>query len=391
MSCLKRYTSTISTICVVGALCCGVPALADGDPGEAVAQEIDVKTSVSMDAGNGVPSGEQVALTEEDGVAGNVKEKTSDIVPALIAEKTDVPVSAENELRPDEQEALSEEAVATVTADGDFLLPTYLLPGETANVERTTTIEKIYEKPSLQPKTIQNQIVVQDQIIEQERNVEAKQDVTGRQTARTTVVDRQEQRARQDELDTLLRQAEEEGYRRGIREGTKKVEVPKKLLIPLAPLPSVEKAEPALPPHQRAVIHGEYADQMVGSLKSGDPLAFKMPHELKIIFYPKASAFSGQTLKWIKGFALAAVDDPRLIVEVRASCAEADLQATRLKLVKDALKGAGLSTHQIVINYTNRPVDTMLLRAVPRIEAEELVLTKKDQKLPKSMSQVRKW
>ena len=76
---------------------------------------------------------------------------------------------------------------------------------------------------------------------------------------------------------------------------------------------------------------------------------------------------------------------------MRASCAEAELQDARLALVKAALKNAGLSTHQIVVNYTNRPVDTMLLRAVPRQETQEVVVMSKDQTMPKNMSKVQKW
>jgi len=330
MSCLKRYTSTVSTICLIAVLGCVAPALADGDPAEAAIREIDTKTTV---------------------------------------------VEVSNELRPDEQAAPADEAVATVTADGDFLLPTYLLPGETANVERTTTIEKVYEDPAVRK--------TQNQVVEQKKVVEQKQDVMTETSKKIVQQD--------DELEELLRQTVADKHIGSGFKSAHQAETSKKILIPLAPLPEVEKAEPTLPPHERSIVHGDYANQMVGSLKSGEPMAFKMPHELKIIFYPKASAFSGQTLKWVKGFALAALEDPRLVVEVRASCAEARLQADRLKLVKDALKGAGLSTHQIVVNYTNRPVDTMLLRAVPRVEAEELVMTQKDQKLPKNMSQVRKW
>jgi hypothetical protein len=165
----------------------------------------------------------------------------------------------------------------------------------------------------------------------------------------------------------------------------------KKLLIPLAPVPKVAEADSSVPVGERVIVPNEYADQVTAGLKGGLPIPFHMPHEIRITFYPQDAAFSGQTLKWVRAFAWAALQDPRLIVEVRASCAEADLQDARLKLVKGVLMGAGLSTHQIVVNYTNRPVDTMLLRAVPRPEATETILTPKDVKLPKSMSRVKKW
>ena len=116
-----------------------------------------------------------------------------------------------------------------------------------------------------------------------------------------------------------------------------------------------------------------------------------MPHEMRITFYPRAKAFSGQTLKWIKAFALTALQDPRLVVEVRASCAEADLQTDRLKLVQKTLKEAGLSSHQVVINFTDRPVDTMLLLATPHTDKNMIVDAPRSKKLPRNKAQVTKW
>ncbi|MDY6407908.1 MAG: hypothetical protein SPL08_04335, partial [Pseudomonadota bacterium] len=98
---LKYYNLVFSTICALSVLWSVPDAYADGDPTELVASSAITENSVSADEGT---------------------------------------------LLPDEQAAPPEEAVATVTADGDFLLPTYLLPGETATVERTTTVEKVYEK-----------------------------------------------------------------------------------------------------------------------------------------------------------------------------------------------------------------------------------------------------
>ena len=335
---LKLYNSILSVSCFALLLSAATVCVADGDPSEIIQTDITVKETVTAPDSAGT-------------------------------------------LLPDEQVAPPEEAVATVTADGDFLLPTYLLPGETATIERTTTVEKTFEQTPSKVTSVTIPVI--------------QQTVASQKTTTTTTTP--------DEFEDLLQQVAPVAVpaTQTVAQNSTPVSaepakpaaapVAHKLLIPLAPVAVSKPAEPDLPPKTRYVVPSEYADQMIDSLKVGQKTPFKMPHELRITFYPRASAFSGQTLKWVRAFATSALQDPRLIVEVRASCAEASLQDTRIKLVKSVLAGAGLSTHQIVINYTDRPVDTMLLRAVPRPEPSETVLTPKDIKLPKSMSRVKKW
>ena len=382
MNRLKVYKSIVWTGCALAVCAVATGALADGDPTEVAAAEDILDAAMQLN-------------NETDG------------------------------LRPDEQAAVSEDAVATVTADGDFLLPTYLLPGETADVERTTTVEEVYE-PVAVPNTTVTTVVretvktSENVIMPPEKPAPAVVAEPAPQVVKPQVpvwevpVTQKKIVAQEDELEELLKatvpavvppdpvEPSRKSVRRsdvvrlgsGNRAGARvaqQVQPPKKILIPLAALPEAAEVEPTIPTKERFVAPSEYADQMSDSLRAGTDMPFLMPHEIRITFYPHASAFSGQALKWVKAFALAALKDPRLVVEVRASCAEADLQKTRLALVKDTLRGAGLSTHQIIVNYTNRPVDTMLLRAVPRAEAEEIVVTQKDKKLPKNMSQVKKW
>ena len=379
---LKYYNLIFSTICALGILSVADITKADGDPSELIQTEVTAET---IQKGN---------------------------------------------LLPDEQTAPPEEAVATVTADGDFLLPTYLLPGETATVERTTTVEKVYEKTPSKISTMTIPVAQQATITQKTVKTTTEPDdfeallnqttaalppstgtiqiathpqplppvyrgqipanpvpnstivVQDRVTLPATIpVKNNQVRSFPQPSGTTY---EPSDNRTGTSDQPKK-----KLLIPLAPVPKVDEADSSLPIKERIIVPSEYADQVTAALKAGQSIPF--PHEIRITFYPQDSAFSGQTLKWVRAFALAALQDPRLIVEIRASCAEADLQDTRLKLVKGVLMGAGLSTHQIIVNYTNRPVDTMLLRAVPRPEVTETLVTPKDVKLPKSMSQVKKW
>jgi hypothetical protein len=329
------YKSIISSVLMTSVVFVVLPAVADGD-------SLEIETMAAVET-----------------------EKVSENVNALL---------------PDEEGLQAEDAVATVTAEGDFLLPTYLLPGDSATIERTTTVEQVYETPKvIREKEVVVPVVVADAL----------------KTAPVTELTDKKIVREDEELEALLRQTMPapvlklgEGHKKEV--ATSK-SAPRKLLIPLAPIPVGQDEEVFVSPGKRVVMPSGYADKMAESIQADEKIPFLMPHEIRITFYPKASAFSGQTLKWVRAFALAALKDPRLVVEVRASCAEADLQDARLALVKAALKNAGLSTHQIVVNYTNRPVDTMLLRAVPRQEAVENVVMQKDQKMPKNMSKVQKW
>ena len=345
----KLYESIVYSVLMTGLLFTAQTVFADGDPLESEMLQSPKETVQTM----------ETTETTETGVV-------------------------ENALLPDEEELLSEDAVATVTADGDFLLPTYLLPGDTATIERTTTVEQVYETPKvIREKEVVVPVAVADAL--QAAAVLPK-------TEKKVVYE-------ENELEELLKQTAPppvlklgEGHKVKEDKKVSHSKPSKKLLIPLAPVPSVQIEDgEVLPVKERVIAPSGYADKMVDSIKADEELPFLMPHEIRITFYPRVSTFSGQSLKWIKAFALAALKDPRLVVELRASCADADLQDARLALVKGALQSAGLSTHQIVVNYTNRPVDTMLLRAVPRQEAMETVVTKKDQKLPKHMSKIQKW
>ncbi len=311
------------------------------------------------------------------------------------SEDTDLSVFSDD-LLPDEQNVLKEDSVATVTADGDFLLPTYMLPGETAVVTRTvekkvvqsektvpvqiqkaptptviTTLEKNYlveEKgPVLETKpVVRKQIIQQEQtdldlLVQQTKSISPKKIGTGHQIPKAKA--------------TAVSQPTRKG----------------KLLIPLAQVPDVEMEEPVLERKQKFVVVSEYADQMANRLRNGDKVPFLMPQEMRIKFYPNESAVSGQTLKWVKAFGVAALQDPRLVVEIRTSCAQAGLQDKRILLLENVLKSVGLSQHQIIVSHTNRPIDTMLLRAIPAQETAQTELAKKDEKLPKSMARVVRW
>ena len=343
-----------------------------------------------------------------------------DEVAAIAAtEKKENSTDKTGALRADEQGETADNAVATVTADGDFLLPTYFLPGEVTATGTATAVGT--NRISDETKTATNEGSAADAFLAQiaaagfdTSDVGGKSAVpapltTARVSAEgtqstTPVAPREAAPATDDadDLEALLAAAaavpvvtdvsthvEPSEPTPGVQGEIKKS---KPLLVPLAPVTeTVATAEPTLPPRIRAVAPSAYADDILAALDNGGKVPFRMPHEMKISFYPGESSFSGQSLKWVKAFAKTALLDPRLIVEIRASCQDAALQDKRLLLIQNALRGAGLSTHQIKVVFVERPVDTMLLRAIPRPEAGEIVSETDLKKSASKNRRVTKW
>ena len=149
------------------------------------------------------------------------------------------------------------------------------------------------------------------------------------------------------------------------------------ILIPLAPLPKVAEPEPTAPtPPVRKVIPSEYADYMLTALEKNERPGFIMPQEIKVSFYKNASHFSGQTIKWIKAFSMKALNDPRLVVQVRLSTQNPAVQQKRLSIIKNTLIGNGLSPHQIQIVFTDRPTDSLVLRTINKPEHTQISVRK---------------
>lgn len=149
------------------------------------------------------------------------------------------------------------------------------------------------------------------------------------------------------------------------------------VLIPLAPLPKVVEPEPVAPAAPvRKVVPSAYADHMLNALEQNARPEFIMPQEIKVSFYKNATHFSGQTIKWIKAFSMSAINDPRLIVQVRLSTQTPDVQQKRLSIIRNTLIGNGLSPHQIQIVFTDRPADSLILRTINKPEHTQISVRK---------------
>lgn len=252
-----------------------------------------------------------------------------------------------------EEVASAEEDVALLTAEGDFVVPTYLLP-----TQEETPPAPVVNVAQTAPETPRTQMPVSVQPLNETTAVTQRQTPVnlGTNHLLPPVVKPQELTSAQTTSPAPT--------------GTSRVSgtIEKKpLLLPLAPVAQTTTDEiPSVPTKERRVVPSALADTLLNNLEQNTGTNFLLPHEIKVSFYKNATALSGQTLKWIKAFALQTIQDPRLVVEIRMSQTNPSIQAQRLAVVKNALLGTGLSTHQIRVSYTKRPADSFVIRAVEK-------------------------
>ena len=99
-----------------------------------------------------------------------------------------------------------------------------------------------------------------------------------------------------------------------------------------------------------------------------------MPKEIKVSFYKNAFSLSGQAMKWVKAFSLGAIQDPRLMIEIRMSTENQALQEKRLKLIEQVMIQNGLSWHQLKVVWTQRNPHSVWLRYVDRADDDEVII-----------------
>ena len=305
----------------------------------------------------------------------------------------------------------ADEDVATITAEGDFLVPTYLLPvaEEEAQVASKTD-NNVSVKKTTTTTTITTTKEVPVYVVSASSSKVGGADsaVSSKEGKSTPVMDVHTQVAEKSKMVSEVGKTDQLNQGNGqkkapvithnigagynapkplVQNGVKSVtlseptlpSVPSVLapsqavqarpvLVPLAPLPKMAEPEPAVEPHVRKIVPSQYADKMLTALEDNKRPDFIMPQEIKVSFYKNASHFSGQTIKWIKAFSVSAMNDPRLIVEVRLSTQNPSVQQKRLSIIQNTLIGNGLSPHQIRVVFTNRPTDSLILRIMPKPE-----------------------
>ncbi len=103
-----------------------------------------------------------------------------------------------------------------------------------------------------------------------------------------------------------------------------------------------------------------------------DKPATILPAELRLSFQPNRAEISGQTLKWIRGFADNARDNDNVIIEIRidASAPQA-LQKKRLNLLSSILAERGVDFRKINVVFTAREPNSFVIRNIRFGDEEE--------------------
>ncbi|MGN0919235.1 MAG: hypothetical protein ACI4OR_00515 [Alphaproteobacteria bacterium] len=225
------------------------------------------------------------------------------------------------DLLADEQGPTATEAVATITANEDFLLPSYVAPDE-------NTSPQTMDAPGTTTAPIPSEVDILNEIFGTEAPAVA--------TAQPTPV------SRTFSPRTGLKRADETP-----------------LLTPLPPLPIIQNDVLIEAPQNPFKPLG-YADQAL-AMATAPASGVMMPREIRLTFYPGQAAFSAQALKWAKSFALRVVNNPTLLAEIRVSEQNWPVQEKRLAVLLQILKETGVSAHQVRLYKTGREENTLLM------------------------------
>ena len=99
-----------------------------------------------------------------------------------------------------------------------------------------------------------------------------------------------------------------------------------------------------------------------------------LPSEVRITFDTGNADISGQTLKWIRAFASQVKGDRKKYVEIRmGQSTPRDIGMRRGALLRGALLGAGLVSKQIEFKFTNRDINSVVLRVLEKEEEYEII------------------
>lgn len=278
-----------------------------------------------------------------------------------------------------------EEKMPTITAEGDFVVPTYLLQAPPSASEvvvpdtsKNNSLKIQTEHIQTNTKTVRNLPVVkitQTELTPVAEQMAIERFLTGKTTKTTKMYKEALARQNKNKLKDKNEMADLDVDDIVEQDGVVQDKVQKKkLLLPLKPARETVELEEDLSDVKPIykVISSTMADKVLSEAREQTENGLLMPHDIKVSFYPNSTEFSGQTIKWIKAFSLRALNDPRYIVNVRLSRENPTIQQKRLFVIQRLLKNSGLSTHQIAVDYVDRPTDSLVLRMVEKQEDVEV-------------------
>lgn len=282
-----------------------------------------------------------------------------------------------------QKESADESDMLTLTAEGGFLLPTYVLPevvpqptptqatnGDAANPWRTDNVEKADAvlKMAAKPDSAEDDKLLQ---------------TIEKQYADTTAL-LTETAKRLESLEMGVQDLKTANMKMADVEPAETVRR-QPLLLPLAPIKkeAVVVSEPADEVAELAPQKSDYIDYVLSVLKrvESEPVTYTetdemviktIPQEIKLNFLPNSVDISGQSFKWVKAFVYNPKKSVQKAVEVRMSGNNLDLQSRRFALIKGALLNYGLAPRQIRFVLTDRNPNTIVLRTITLPEEQEV-------------------
>ena len=182
------------------------------------------------------------------------------------------------------------------------------------------------------------------------------------------------------------------------------------LLLPLAPIKTIASSEMPSSKNVGAKNNAqaaatpakkEFVDHILAAInrRKARPESFtetdemilrSIPKEMKISFMPDTADLSAQAFKWIKVFSYNPQRSVISAVEVRLSPENLDLQSRRFALIKGALLSNGVSARQIRFVFSDRDMDSVVLRNI-EIQPEQELMYKKGKNGAFSQRIIQKW
>lgn len=337
--------------------------------------------AISPVMADGMPENQDKTMLQADDSASETVESI------LNAGENTVKVEAKDDKIASNDGDVEDEKVATITAEGDFMVPTFLLPEANPATQETPTIrEKSVETRTQTVRELPVVKITQTELIPVREQMAVERRLTGKTTktmqkyqealARSkgvTGAGTQSQNAQTDSVgvDTDADSSVNRILTGEISAVSEEQPVKKKkLLLPLKPLPERKVAQEEISDTKPlyTTYTSEMADKALSDAQSDEEEPLLMPQEIKVTFYPNSAEFSGQTVKWIKVFSMRARKDPRYMVEIRLSRSNPTIQQKRLFVIQRILMNNGLSLHQIAVDYVDRPENSLILRMVRKNE-----------------------
>ena len=325
-----------------------------------------------------------------------------------------------------QKETQDESNIPTLTAEGDFLLPTYVLPD---TQENTPTPQTTAVVDQTNPWRAETELATVEEEINSVQPSAEKITLPGLETEAKLKAEEMEaenkllqtiERQYQDTTNLLVETSKRlEALENGVQDlktanlkmaGAsapvleEKVVRRQPLLLPLAPLKTSSVSQTTTQEKTAKIIKPEkiqYIDYVLDVLKrvENEPISFTetdemviktIPQEMKLNFLPGSVDVSTQSFKWIKAFSYAPKQAMQKAVEIRMSAENLDLQSRRFALIKGALLSNGLSARQIRFVLTDRDPNTIVLRTITLPDEKEVVYMRQNGKSV-SPQIIRKW